>query len=224
MSNSLSLSLTHTHTPETFQVYKIYIIHFVLCMYCSLSLFVVKVFKKSSSPNSNIIHLQIKLSSTNLLLLCFSLNIRTKYWVLSCVQLCKPNVSHFWYLSFCWIWWCKLIISLISQQYGISCTQTDKRMCAFVSIKYVTNDCNSWTASLQDGQEAVTFLELADLLGREISLPAILDPEFASVEGKRWMEMMYFILNLKTNIKSQYSVFFVVVLFTAAQAGLSERM
>ena len=33
--------------------------------------------------------------------------------------------------------------------------------------------------------EAVTFLELADLLGQEISWPAILDPEFASVEGKR---------------------------------------
>ena len=33
--------------------------------------------------------------------------------------------------------------------------------------------------------EDVTFLELADLLGQEISLPAILDPEFASVEEKR---------------------------------------
>ena len=33
--------------------------------------------------------------------------------------------------------------------------------------------------------EAVTFLELADLLGREISLPAILDPESASLEEKR---------------------------------------
>ena len=33
--------------------------------------------------------------------------------------------------------------------------------------------------------EAVTFLELADLLGQEISSPAILDPEFASVEEKR---------------------------------------
>ena len=33
--------------------------------------------------------------------------------------------------------------------------------------------------------EAVTFLELADLLVQEISSPAILDPEFASVEGKR---------------------------------------
>ena len=55
--------------------------------------------------------------------------------------------------------------------------------------------------------EAVTFLELADLLGQEISSPAILDPEFASVEGKRRrMEMMYFLLNLKTNIKSRYSV------------------
>ena len=32
--------------------------------------------------------------------------------------------------------------------------------------------------------EAVTFLELADLLGQEISSPAILDPEFASVEEK----------------------------------------
>ena len=32
--------------------------------------------------------------------------------------------------------------------------------------------------------EAVTFLELADLLGQEISSP-VLDPEFASVEGKR---------------------------------------
>ena len=33
--------------------------------------------------------------------------------------------------------------------------------------------------------EAVTFLAQADLLGQEISSPAILDPEFASVEGKR---------------------------------------
>ena len=33
--------------------------------------------------------------------------------------------------------------------------------------------------------EAVTFLSQADLLGQEISSPAILDPEFASVEGNR---------------------------------------
>ena len=33
--------------------------------------------------------------------------------------------------------------------------------------------------------EAVTFLEQADLLSHEISSPAILDPEFASVEEKR---------------------------------------
>ena len=33
--------------------------------------------------------------------------------------------------------------------------------------------------------KAVTFLELADLLGQEISSPAILDPELASAEGKR---------------------------------------
>ena len=33
--------------------------------------------------------------------------------------------------------------------------------------------------------KTVTFLELADLLGQEISSHAILDPEFASVEGKR---------------------------------------
>ena len=33
--------------------------------------------------------------------------------------------------------------------------------------------------------EAVTFSAQADLLGQEISSPAILDPEFASVEGNR---------------------------------------
>ena len=33
--------------------------------------------------------------------------------------------------------------------------------------------------------EAVTFFEQADLLGQEISSPAILGPEFASVEEKR---------------------------------------
>ena len=33
--------------------------------------------------------------------------------------------------------------------------------------------------------EAVTFLELTDWLGQEISLPVILDPESASLEEKR---------------------------------------
>ena len=33
--------------------------------------------------------------------------------------------------------------------------------------------------------EALTFLAQADFLGQEFSSPAILDPEFASVEEKR---------------------------------------
>ena len=37
-NQSVQLSHTCTHTPETFQVYKIHILHFILCMYCSLSL------------------------------------------------------------------------------------------------------------------------------------------------------------------------------------------
>ena len=33
--------------------------------------------------------------------------------------------------------------------------------------------------------EAVTFLAQADLFGQEISSPAVLDPEFASVQEKK---------------------------------------
>ena len=92
VSNSLSLSLslshTHTHTHThlkhfKFTKYKLYSLFYV-CAALSLSCCQSIIYIFPSQSHCNTIHWQVKLSSTNLLLLCFSLNIRTKSWVLGC--------------------------------------------------------------------------------------------------------------------------------------------
>ena len=83
-NQSVQLSLSHTHTHLKHFKFTKYIFYtlFYVCIALSLSLScchsIIYIFP--SQGHSNIIHWQVKLSSTNLLLLCF----RTKYWVLSC--------------------------------------------------------------------------------------------------------------------------------------------
>ena len=111
----------------------------------------------------------------------------------------------FSYVSFCWIGWRKPIISLISQ-----CR------CAELYLLHTNGQKMCWCVHLCQSNlhvfktvtaETATFLAQANLLGHEISSPATLDPDFASVEEKRrWMETMHFLLSLKTNRKLHYSV------------------
>ena len=71
----------------------------MLCVYTAVSLYLYLLLSKYNifppQYHSNIIHLQVKLCSADLLMLCFSLNIRTKE--LS-NNFCLETTSYIWKL------------------------------------------------------------------------------------------------------------------------------
>ena len=181
--------------------------HIIITMYVLLSLSL--SCSRSIFPSHShciIIHWQVEPSTTNLLLSCFSLNIRSKYRVtkfnrgvasdllcrltfLICrfVELDDISRSFHWFHSV-GVQSCLLYTNWQKMCWCVHLCQSNLHV-----FKAVT-------------AETATFLAQANLLGQEISSPAILDPDFASVEEKRWMETMHFLLSLKTNMKLHYSV------------------
>ena len=127
-----------------------------LSLSCCQSIMYIYIFPSQS--HSNIIQWQVKFSSTNLLMLCFSLNIRTKYWVLSCSvshkiqqgsclwSTLETNFSNFFhtcnFVEFDYVNWSFHWFHSVGVQNCISCTQTDKK-CVHVSI-CVDQICYKW--------------------------------------------------------------------------------